>query len=214
MPCKLILGCQPWLALAQDQWAQVEPDTELILHPVALDASYQFDFGALSAFDPQTCTAFVAWSSDFLNFQRLELMGEFKKRGFKMPPLCSPHAVISASATIQENAWIQPLAIVGPGAVIGVNACVGMGARVGAASRIGKSVWLGENVRIGSACTVESHAVLGAGVEVVDGIRIGRQACIERPDRIDADWPDYAFRWLRSDLDGTIVDYSRATPAA
>lgn len=205
---KVILGQSPWLEMAVEDWLQVQPGLAIRSVEVVLDRSHGFDLSSvLDGLDPATTTGFVAWGPKFLNFQRLELMGELKKRGFKMPALVHPSAQVSPSATCQENAWIQAQAVVGPQVTIGMNAHVGLGARLGAHSALGNHAWLDQDARIGARARVEANAVVGEGVEVAEGVRIGRQACIETAGRISADWPDKAFRLRRSGLVGHIIEY-------
>lgn len=205
---KVILGQSPWLEIATEDWLQVQPGLSIQSVEVVLDRSHGFELSSvLDGLDPATTTGFVAWGSKFLNFQRLELMGELKKRGFKMPALVHPSAQVSPSATCQENVWIQAQAVVGPQVAIGLNVHVGIGARLGFRSQVGNSVWLGQDVRLGAQARVEAHAVLGDGVLAAEGVRIGRQACIEAAGPISLDWPDKAFRLRDSGLEGMIIEH-------
>jgi UDP-3-O-[3-hydroxymyristoyl] glucosamine N-acyltransferase len=204
---KVILGQAPWLEMATEDWLQAQPGLSLTQVEVVLDRSYGFDLSALGDLDPSNTTGFVAWGPKFLNFQRLELMGELKKRGFKMPALVHPSAQVSPTATFQENAWIQAQAIIGPAVSVGLNAQVGLGARLGPHSYLGNHAWLGQDVRIGARSRVEAHAVVGDGVKVADSVRIGRQACIETPGMIATDWPDKAFRLRSSGLVAQIIEH-------
>lgn len=205
---KVIIGQSPWLEMATEDWQLAQPGLHLIRVEVTLDASQGIDLtSALDGLDPSTTTGFVAWGPRFLNFQRLELMGEIKKRGFKMPALVHPSAQVSPSATYLENSWVQAQAVVGAQATIGLNVHVGLGARLGAHSHLGNHVWLGQDARVGVRSRVEAHAVAGDGVEVADGVRIGRQACIETPGLITTDWRDKAFRLRSGGLVGEIIEY-------
>jgi hypothetical protein len=206
---KIIIGQAPWLDMAAEEWLQVEPNLVLQRVEIVLDRHYCFELPELADLDPSLCTGFVAWGPEFLNFQRLELMGELKKRGLKMPALVHPTAQISPSAIYQENAWIQAHAVIGPHVRLGLNVHVGIGTRLAACSQLGKHVWLGQDVRIGVGAQVESHAILGDCVAVGDGIRIGRQACIETAGMISVDWPDMAFRLRTRGLEGRIIDLKR-----
>lgn len=204
---KVILGQAPWLEMATEDWLQAQPGLSLIQVEVVLDRSYGFDLSALDDLDPSTTTGFVAWGPKFLNFQRLELMGELKKRGFKMPALVHPSAQVSPTATFQENAWIQAQAIIGPTVAVGLNAHVGLGARLGAHSQLGNHAWLGQDARVGVRTRVESHAIIGGGVEIADGVRVGKQACIETMGLIKVDWPSKSFRLQCSGLVGQIIEH-------
>lgn len=204
---KVILGQSPWLETAAEDWVLSEPGISLRLVNVVMDRDYAFDLIALEEFNPSFSTAFVAWGPRFLNFQRLELMGEFKKRGFRMPALIHPSAVVSPSATIQENVWIQAHSVVGPQAKVGLNVHVGAGARLGAYGQLGNHAWVGQDVRIGTSTRVEAHAILGDGIVVADAVRIGRQARIEIAGVIEEDCPDKSFRLRCSGLHGQIIEY-------
>jgi UDP-3-O-[3-hydroxymyristoyl] glucosamine N-acyltransferase len=206
MRFKVLVGQSPWLEMAADDWALVLPDTVLHCVEITLDEQYGYDLRELDKFSPENSTAFVAWGPDFLNFQRLELVGELKKRGFKMPPLIHPRAVLSPSVQCQENVWIQALAVIGPKVQIGMNACVGVGSCVGAFNQIGRSVWIGDNASLGAWVKVDAHAVVGQRVEVAERVRIGRQACIEVPQRIEHDWPEKSFHMQASRLRGHIIE--------
>ena len=206
MRSKVIVGQSPWLEMAEDDWALVLPDTVLHLVPMALDEHYAYDFSPLDCFSPADTTAFVAWGPEFLNFQRLEVMGELKKRGFTMPALVHPSAVLSRSVEYQENAWIQAQAVIGSQVRVGLNAFVGAGARVGAFSQISKSVWIGEGSSLGAWAKVDAHAIVGQGVQVAEGVHIGCQSCIEVAQRIDRDWPEKSFHFQTSDLRGNIIN--------
>jgi acyl-[acyl carrier protein]--UDP-N-acetylglucosamine O-acyltransferase len=212
MRSKLLVGQSPWLEMAADDWTLAEPDTALNLLPISLDKHYGYNLGDLARYSPHDTTAFVAWGPEFLNFQRLEMMGELKKRGFKMPPLLHPNAVISPSAQFQENAWVQAQAVIGPQVEVGMNACIGMGVRLGAFSQLGKSVWIGEGSNLGAWVKVDAHAVIGQRIEVADRVRIGRQACIEVMQRIERDWPEKSFHIQASGLQGCITELKKDRP--
>lgn len=206
MRSKLLVGQSPWLEMAADDWALAQPDTALNLLPIGLNKHYGYDLGNLRSYSPADTTAFVAWGPEFLNFQRLELMGELKKRGFKMPPLLHPNAVISPSAQFQENAWVQAQSVIGPQVKVGMNACIGMAVRVGAFSQLGKSVWIGAGASLGSWVRVDANAFIAQQMEVADSVSIGRQAQIEVMQRIERDWPEKAFHIHASGLRGNIVE--------
>ena len=206
MLSKVLVGQSPWLEMASDDWALSQPDTLIHCVEIAPDEQYGYDLGELDQFDPENSTAFVAWGPDFLNFQRLELVGELKKRGFKMPPLIHPHALLSPSVQCQENVWIQALAMIVPKVEIAMNACIGIGSCIGAFNDIGKSVWIGNNTNFAAWVKVDAHAVVGPRVEVAERVRIGRQACIEVPQRIEKDWPEKSFHLQTGNLRGRIID--------
>ena len=205
---KVILGHHPWIDLAAEDWLLAEPRLSLTLIEVSMDRSYLFDLSALDDLHPLTSTGFVAWGPKFLNFQRMELMGALKKRGFKMPALLHPSAQVSSTAKYQENTWIRAQAVIGPLTTIGMNTHIDIGARLGLRSQLANHAWLGQNVILGDDAKVGTHTVLGDGVKVGNFIRIGRQANIEVPGLIDEDLPDKSFHFIKSSLQGKIIDYS------
>lgn len=207
MSYKLVVGQEPWLSLALDAWSDLDTSIELIRIELTLREDYSYDVDALNPYQPaDDGTAFVAWGPTFLNFQRLEMMGHLKGRGFKMPALVSRHAVMSAQSRVSENVWVAHGAVIGPHALLGMNTYVGVGSHIGASTKVGNSTWVGDHVIVGHQVQLGSHAVLSTGVVVADGVTIGRQVTMERPMRVDHDVPDRAFFLKRSELNGVIVD--------
>jgi len=79
-----------------------------------------------------------------------------------------PSAVIHPEARIGEGTEIGPFVVIEAGAEIG------RGCRIGAFSLIGRAVVLGDGCVVHSHCTV-THAVLGHGVVLHSGARIGQE---------------------------------------
>ena len=208
MRSKLVVGMEPWLSLAMESWEECDSSLQLLRHELSIDQEHKFDFSFLENIDSTSTTGFVAWGSAFLNFQRAEIMGELKKKGFKMPPLISPSALVSKSVRVMENAWIQSRATIEPQAVVGFNAVICSGARVGVSSIISKNVWIGDDARIGPMVKIGSNVTLGSCVRVNDGVVVGRQAYIEPPTVIGSNWPDNGFRFISRSMEGVIVDLS------
>jgi acyl-[acyl carrier protein]--UDP-N-acetylglucosamine O-acyltransferase len=203
---KYILGSGPLLQWALACWSEVAPD--ITLHPLDIgqDHDYRFDLAALAGVAPSGATAFVAWGPQFLNFRRLELMGELKGRGFRMPPLLCRGAIVATSATVGENASVGAGAIVGPGSKIGFNSVVGAGCILGAGVQLGSSVWIADGVQVGAAARIGANASLSRGVILDDGVTVGRQVVLDRPGRRSTPVADKTF--ITSDFPTavTIVD--------
>jgi hypothetical protein len=208
MTSKLVIGKQPWLALASDAWKKSDPALDIIEFEVGLTLDYRFDLGTIPDSDAANITAFVAWGPDFLNFQRLELVGELKKLGYKMPPLICQTAIIGGGARVMENAWIQPFVFVGSNSVIGTNSFIGMHTSLLYACEIDKSVWIGANVRLGAGVKVGAHSLLGDSIYVADQISIGKNVRIDKACDIVCDWADGQFSLQNSGLQGKIIDLS------
>lgn len=78
------------------------------------------------------------------------------------------------TAVVDPSARIAPDAEIGPFVVIGARAEIGARVRIGPHAVIGPGVAIGADGRIGAHATV-SHALLGARVRVLPGVRIGQE---------------------------------------
>jgi UDP-3-O-[3-hydroxymyristoyl] glucosamine N-acyltransferase len=90
------------------------------------------------------------------------------------------HPAPTPSGQIHPSAVIHPDAIIGAGTEIGAGAVIGAGAEIGRNCRIGPLVLIGEKVVLGDDCVIHSHcsvthAVLGRGVVLHPGARIGQE---------------------------------------
>lgn len=210
MPCKYVVGQGALLQWALRSWAEVEPSTELMPLEIGQEAGYAFDLSAVADLRPSAeATVFVAWGEQFLNFRRFELMGGFKLRGYKLPPLRCKGAVIAEDVPVGENAFVGAGAIVGPGSRIGLNAGIGLGAVLGAGVQVGNSAWVANGVQIGAGVSVGAHSILGQGVVVAEGIAIGKQAILSRPGLHAQSLPDKTYLLARLERDVRVIDYSR-----
>ena len=86
----------------------------------------------------------------------------------KPQPGMHPTAVVAPDATVGEGTEIGPFAVVGAGARIGAG-CI-----IGAHVVIGPGVEIGDGCRLHPHCSV-SHAILGRGVVLHPGARIGQE---------------------------------------
>lgn len=81
---------------------------------------------------------------------------------------------------IHPSAIIHPEAVIGAGTEIGAHAVIEAGAEIGRNCRIGPLVLIGEKVVLGDDCVIHSHcsvshAILGRGVVLHPGARIGQE---------------------------------------
>ena len=81
-------------------------------------------------------------------------------------------AGIDPSARIAASARIEPGVVIDPGAIVGPDVEIGAGTFIGAGSVIGAGVRIGRGCAIDAAVTL-SHALLGDGVIVHAGARVG-----------------------------------------
>ncbi|MEN0074496.1 MAG: UDP-3-O-(3-hydroxymyristoyl)glucosamine N-acyltransferase [Paracraurococcus sp.] len=83
-------------------------------------------------------------------------------------PGVHPTAVVAADASVGAGTEIGPYAVIGSGARIGAN-CI-----IHAHATIGPAVEIGDDCRLHAHCSV-SHAILGRGVVLHPGARIGQE---------------------------------------
>ena len=80
---------------------------------------------------------------------------------------CSPDASIHTSARMEEGVVVEPQAVIGAGVEIGSGTVISAGAVIGRNVRIGRNCSIGPNTTI-------IHALLGNGVTIHPGVRIGQ----------------------------------------
>ena len=85
-----------------------------------------------------------------------------------------------AAPGIHPTATIHPGAAVEPGLHAGPYCNVEAGARIGARCVLRANVWVDNDVVLGNDCVIEPGAVLYAGCEVGDRVRIGANAVVSR----------------------------------
>lgn len=178
---KYIVGAGPLLQWVLAAWAEAEPATTLHAIDVGQDRDYRFDLGGLGDRAAAEATAFVAWGPQFLNFRRLELMGEMKARGFRLPPLVCRGATVAASASIAENCMVGAGTVIGETVKLGFNSQVGSRCLIGHGTKIGTSAWIADGVQVGSGCSIGANSTLGAGVSLAEGVAVGRQCTLDVP---------------------------------
>ncbi len=89
-------------------------------------------------------------------------------------PLPRPAPGIHPSAVVAPDAVLGDGCEIGPGAVIGAGARIGAGCVIGANAVVGPGVEMGEGCRLHPLSSV-SHAILGQGVVLHPGARIGQE---------------------------------------
>jgi UDP-perosamine 4-acetyltransferase len=98
--------------------------------------------------------------------RRLELAEAWKRRGFSLPTVVHPSAIVSQSARIEEGAQILTGAIVQPDVSVGSVSIVNAGAilihdsSVGAGTHVGPGAVVLGGGKVGECCMVGSGAVV------------------------------------------------------
>jgi UDP-3-O-[3-hydroxymyristoyl] glucosamine N-acyltransferase len=110
-------------------------------------------------------TVAIVTATPYLGFARVAAL-------FHPSPVAVPG--IHPTAVIGAGASVSPEAEVGPYAVIGAGAEIGAGCIIGPHAMVGPGVVLGPRCRLHTHASV-SHAVLGAGVVLHPGARVGQE---------------------------------------
>ncbi len=110
-------------------------------------------------------TAAVVVGSAYLGFTRVAQL---------FHPAPAPVPGIHATAVVAPDAEIGAGSEIGPYAVVGAAARLGAGCIIGPHAVIGPGVELGASCRLHPHVTV-SHAILGAGVVLHPGVRVGQE---------------------------------------
>lgn len=190
---KYVVGHGALLDWAMTAWTEVDPGIDLHKVDVGQDTDYRFELSVLADLSASEASAFVAWGAQFLNFRRLELMGELKAKGFKMPPLICRGSIVSPTALIGENCFIGAGAVLGADSKIGFNSCIGAATVIGNGAHLGSSVWVADGAQIGLSSRIGNNVTIGRRVIVTDGIVIARQCVLDVPGRRDTDILDKVF---------------------
>lgn len=125
---------------------------------------------------------------------RLEIARRVRARGFELPTLVHPRAVIAedvpvgdgtvikAGAIVDPLVTIGELAIVGAGATLGHGCAIRDGARVSGGAHlagwvhVGPGAWIGVGASIKDRITISEGAIVGAGAVVVEDVPAGMLA--------------------------------------
>ncbi len=114
-------------------------------------------------FAPESCTLLVSKNP----YKSYALIAQ------NFYPDALPESHISLAAHVHETANIGQGCIIESGAVIGENVTLGDGCWIGANAVIANHVEIGSYSRIGANASV-THAIIGEGVRLYSGVRIGQ----------------------------------------
>jgi acetyltransferase-like isoleucine patch superfamily enzyme len=157
---KYIIGKKDLIESITSEWLQLETGDLLVPIEIEFKQNAGFDFIKIHQLSAVNNTAFIAWGGELMNFQRLELFMELKKKGFKLPPLICRNSFIAKGVEIGENTFIGSFAKVLNTSVIGFN------------SYIMSNVIVESNVKVGNSCFIESGSILKNGSTLGDHIVI------------------------------------------
>jgi len=112
------------------------------------------------------------------NHQRIRLVKELQKKGFELPVIIHPSAVIAGSAKIEKACVVFAHAVVQSSAVLGVAVIINTSSSVDHDCVIGDAVHLCPGTHLGGNVIIGNHTLLGVGVSVKHGVSIGSASII------------------------------------
>jgi sugar O-acyltransferase (sialic acid O-acetyltransferase NeuD family) len=124
------------------------------------------------------------------NARRVEIADELEARGFRLPSLAHPRAVIAEGATLGAGAVLCANAVVGAGASIGDYGIVNTAATVDHECTLGKGVHVSPGAHLGGGVRVGAGAWIGIGTVVRERVRIGAGSLIGAGAVVVSDIPD------------------------
>lgn len=181
---KYIIGCGDFLERALSDWGELDTDDHLIGIEMGLQGDYKFDLTPIGQLVPSNATAFIAWGSDFMNFQRLELFMELKKIGFKMPALISQRAFISRDVKISENAYINSGVQINNGVSVGINTVIMSGVILESNVQVGNSCFIDSRTLCKERVKIDENCIIGSSSQLFDSVNIGRCSFIDSGSKI------------------------------
>ena len=169
--------------MVYDAWKNYATNESVEKIEIQQDPHYRFDLNFLNDLAPENCTIFAAVDNRFLNFKRLELMGECKMRGFKMPAFIHPNASVSAGSKISDNSFVDAGTIVNAHVVIQHNVFVGAAACIEHGVKVHHSAWLENKCHLGRSCIIERHTTIGKNIVIGDEVKVGAYCVVDVPGR-------------------------------
>ncbi len=131
--------------------------------------------------------AFVAIGN---NAVRRRLSLDLLSRGFDLPTLIAPSAVIAPTAQIADGVLVMPNAVINADARIGRFAIVNTGAIVEHDCVVGDGAHIAPRAVLGGSVSVDDEAFVGIGSVVRPGQRVGRGTTVGAGAVVVSDIPD------------------------
>ncbi len=125
-----------------------------------------------------------------INSIRRQVIDQAREKGWDLPILIhpsaviSPHAKIQAGTVIMANAVVNVRSVVGPGCILNTSCSVDHDCKLGASVHIAPGVRLSGNVIVGEL------SMLGTGSCAIQGVTIGSNSMIGAGSAVVRDIPD------------------------
>lgn len=131
-------------------------------------------------------------NQDNLFFLRKEIYTLIKEKGFLLPNLIHPMAMVEDSARLGDGNLVLAGAIVGSEALIGNNCIINTGAIISHDCKISNHVKVSPGAVLAGNVQVGENSLIGMGVTVYFGVKIGKNVIIANGKHIFENIPDNA----------------------
>ena len=128
------------------------------------------DTSILDKMDPGQISVFVAIGS---NRKREEWMGTVAEKGFSIPTILHPTAIISSHAEIEAAVIINAGAIINAGVKIGSGSIINTGVIIDHETSVGKCTHVAPGCNISGRVKIGTRTFIGTGTSIIDYITIG-----------------------------------------
>lgn len=113
------------------------------------------------------CQAVIGIGTVSISHHRQKVRNNLIKRGFGLPALISPDAVVNQGVIIEQGTVVMDGVVIQTGSIIGECAIINTGALIDHDSHIGDFVHVGPGAKLCGSATVGSNALIGAGSTVI-----------------------------------------------
>lgn len=110
--------------------------------------------------------------------RRAQLYEKLLALGYKLPSICSPHAVVSHHVQLGNGTIAMHGVVINAGAQIGANCIINTNALVEHGVEVGDHCHLATAVVVNGGACVGAYTTVGSAAIVREGVRIGQYALI------------------------------------
>lgn len=133
------------------------------------------EYQRLADYDPQSTNIFVAVGD---NEKRAQINMEFFRKGYTLPNLIHPSAIISEFSAFGYGNFVGPLSYIGPKTDIGNGNIINTCAIVEHETSLENHSQLSPGVTVCGRCKIESKVFVGANATILDNLRIAKRSII------------------------------------
>lgn len=112
------------------------------------------------------------------NLARKALFQSLKSKGFSLPSISHPSAIISDSANIESGCVVMPNVVINAGASIGLGCIINTSAVIEHDCNIEEFVHISPKVALAGNVRISKLSHIGIGANVIQGIHIGENSIV------------------------------------